>query len=356
MTETISILDELYRYNHWANWKVLELCDGLTDSQLDQPREIGFGTLRNTIFHILAAEEVWLERWSQIPPRPFPLDADGMSIQELGRRLDSVNERRAEWLESIGERGLRETCTYQDSRGTAYTNQIHELLIHVSNHGIHHRSQALSYLKSFGRTIRGGLDHLFFRFANPAISQTTEAVEAMKQFGLECGTGVSPAVGWDKSLIERYFAYGDWATDRLFELTRSLDETALHHDFRMGMGSIRKTLLHLFDAEYFWTKNWTTGKSDFSHLPPSTTAEELTLRWKEMRRERDQFLASQNEHSVSKILLASFGGPPFQVATTESMIQVCGHGTHHRAQLANMLRHSGQSVPGIDYVVWVREE
>jgi uncharacterized damage-inducible protein DinB len=37
------------------------------------------------------------------------------------------------------------------------------------------------------------------------------------------------------------------------------------------------------------------------------------------------------------------------------MIQLCGHGTHHRAQLINMLRHSQCSPPACDYIVWVRE-
>ena len=29
------------------------------------------------------------------------------------------------------------------------------------------------------------------------------------------------------------------------------------------------------------------------------------------------------------------------------------HGTHHRAQLINMLRHSGATAPALDYGAWV---
>jgi uncharacterized damage-inducible protein DinB len=356
MAETsITILDELYRYNHWANWKILELCQGLSDEQLDQPREMGFGSLRNTVFHILAAEEVWLERWTQVPPRPFPLDAQGMTIQKIAERLDRVNERRSEWLDAIGESGLSQSCQYQDSKGVPYTNPLRELLIHVANHGIHHRAQALSFLKSFGRTRRGGIDHLFFRLANPAIDQEPEAMEAMRQFGLECGTGESPSLAWDASLINRYFAYGDWANKKLFAIAQNLTDEQLDHDFNMGMGSIRKTLLHLYDAEKFWSTNWIEGKNRFENLPTATSVHQVCEWWNQVINSRNQFLQKQDETSATRVLLASFGGPEFAVAMIESMVQVCCHGTHHRAQLANMLRHSGHQVPAIDYVVWVRE-
>jgi len=354
--QPISILDEFYRYNHWANWKVLELCDGLRDTQLDEPKDLGFGTLRNTLFHILAAEEVWWERWNQIPPRPFPLDAGSLSVVEISRRLDDINTRRSDWLDEIGDSGLATLCSYQDSKGTAYSNPLKELLVHVANHGVHHRAQALRYLKGFGRTRRGGIDHLFFRFANPSISQPIESVAAMRQYGLECLTGVSPQIVWDKPLIERFFAYGDWATEKLMLLADQLSDSHLDHDFQMGPGSIRKTLLHLFDAENFWVSNWTTGESHFSFVPLTTSIDELKGSRVEMVQTRNRFVAEQDSHSVSRILKASFGGPEFLVPTIESMTQVCMHGTHHRAQLCNMLRHSGIKLPATDYVVWAREE
>ena len=39
------LFSSLYAYNQWANEKIVQLCAGLTDAQLDQPKEMGFGTL-----------------------------------------------------------------------------------------------------------------------------------------------------------------------------------------------------------------------------------------------------------------------------------------------------------------------
>src|SRR4051812_19364891 len=96
---TVTMIDDLYRYNDWANQRLLQLCEGITDAQLDQPREIGFGTLRATLFHILAAEEIWLERWQGQPWRPFPFDPQGTSVDEISRRLRAVSDNRRQLLD-----------------------------------------------------------------------------------------------------------------------------------------------------------------------------------------------------------------------------------------------------------------
>ena len=60
--DAITLIEDLYRYNDWANERVLDMCNELTHEQLDAPRALGLGSLRNTLFHILTAEEIWLER------------------------------------------------------------------------------------------------------------------------------------------------------------------------------------------------------------------------------------------------------------------------------------------------------
>ena len=73
------LFSSLYAYNEWANEKITQLCDGLTDAQLDQPKEMGMGTLRATLFHTLTADIVWMERWESTPcllyTSPSPRDA-----------------------------------------------------------------------------------------------------------------------------------------------------------------------------------------------------------------------------------------------------------------------------------------
>jgi uncharacterized damage-inducible protein DinB len=349
------IIDDLYRYNSWANARIVALCDGLTDSQLDEPREIGLGSLRNTVFHILTAEEIWLERWTAVPWRPFPTDAAGLSVPEMGQQLERVAAGRQALVDRERPDGWQRLCEYKDSKGNSYRDRLDGLLLHVANHGIYHRAQALHYLKHCGRTVPGGLDYLFFRFAKPCIAQEPATVEAMRQYGMEVATGSSPPVDWDGTVMRNYFAYGDWCNDLLLDRVAPLDAAALDRDFGMGLGSIRKTALHVADAERWWLKNLSTGPSQFEKASASMSIAELRDQWKQIRADRNRVLDSFDPESAQRVVTALFGAMSLRLPAIESLVQLCGHGTHHRAQLINMLRHSGVTAPASDYVVWQRQ-
>src|SRR5262245_21747057 len=141
------IIEDLFRYNSWANRRIVALCDGLTDLQLDERRDMGFGSLRNTVFHILVSEETGLERWTSAPWRPFPMEADGLPLCEIAQRLEQVFTERQVLVDRERPERWQRVCEYRDSKGNTYCGRIDDLLLHVANHGIHHRAQALNYLK-----------------------------------------------------------------------------------------------------------------------------------------------------------------------------------------------------------------
>jgi uncharacterized damage-inducible protein DinB len=350
-----TIIESLYAFSDWANRKLFQHCASLTDQQLDEPREIGFGSLRNTLFHNLAAEEVWLERWTNVPWRPFPMAADGLSLPDMMVRFEQVDQQRQQLIDLGRSNDWQSDHTYKDAKGNPYTNRLKDLLLHVANHSIHHRAQALQYLKQFGIQIPGGLDYLFYKLAYPSGKQEPATVAALRSHGLDVELGSSPAVDWDRQLVVDYFAYGDWAVDKLFPLVHLLEADQLDRDFRMGMGTIRKTWLHLFDAEAWWWNNWTIGPSPFHKLPNTTSLHEVQQKWHGLRKQRNEWIDSLDATSAQRVVVGKFGESMLHFPIIESMLQLCGHGTHHRAQLVNMLRHSELKPPAIDFVVKLRE-
>jgi uncharacterized damage-inducible protein DinB len=309
----ITILEDLYRHNRWANRRLVAMCEGLSDAQLDEQRQIGFGTLRNTLFHILTAEVIWLERWQNIAWRPFPYEAEGLSVAEISRQLEDVDRRRREFLASAAGNELAAICRYRDSKGNAYAYPLGELLLHVANHGVHHRAQALHYLKHLDRKVAAGLDYLFFRLAYPAMRQDRDVDEVIRGYGLEVATGESPPLIWSQTLVERYFEYGEWANAELMKLAAMLDTAAVDRDFQMGVGSIRKSLLHIAGAEFFWINNWTTGQINFEVYPPETTLAELAVLWPEVVARRKAFLAEQTAEATDRVQTVCFRGPPMRL-------------------------------------------
>jgi uncharacterized damage-inducible protein DinB len=58
----VSTICELFEYNRWANDRVMRGAAGLSDARLDQPFEMGPGSLRETLKHVYGAERIGHER------------------------------------------------------------------------------------------------------------------------------------------------------------------------------------------------------------------------------------------------------------------------------------------------------
>lgn len=160
-------------------------------------------------------------------------------------------------------------------------------------------------------------------------------------------------VEWDAEQVRRYFAYHDLANAQLLELTARLDDGALDHEFDLGPGSIRKTLAHLHSVEPWWLKNWTEANATFEPSNLQVSISDPQASWSRVTRQRNDFIAGLTSDEAQRIVTVAFGGPPIKFRIIQSLVQICAHGTHHRAQLIHMLRHSGLTAPVLDYSAWV---
>ncbi len=292
-----TMLDELYRYADWANAKVLDAAKSLTDADLDAPREIGFGSLRSILFHILAAEEIWLERWQLLPWRSFPKDPEGLSIEQIHERLRQISAKRRTFMDQGRANLWDQSITYRDSRGDEYTRNLRDLLLHVANHGIHHRAQALNILRKCERPLSSSIDFLFYKFAYPSTPQPAESLDKLKARGFEVATGVSSPMDWDAERINRYFAYHEWAMRKVLDLATQVNDEQLDLPRNMGPGTLRKTLSHLVDVEWYWTDILTTDNPAFPKQPADRPVATLLAQWQPICDRRNQFIASLDESS-----------------------------------------------------------
>jgi len=241
---------------------------------------------------------VWMERWESTPWREFPTNADGKSIAEIAAELGDVGTRRLGLIEKNQSDGWNATVNYQDSGKTPYSHQLHDLLLHVWIHGIHHRAQALNYLKQFDRTIPGGIDWIFHKIATGSTTQSPECVEAMTSHGMSVNESIGDDVQWRLRTMQRLFEYGDWAFAQVIDKAMSLDDAALDREFDMGPGSLRKNLLHMYDAELFWVTNWTKGPAPFPNTPATTPLAELKDLWMANAASRNDYLANVDQQEA----------------------------------------------------------
>jgi len=85
---------DLYRHKTWATLRLIEYCQGLEDDHLDATIPGTFGTIRETLRHLVNAEEgyfwtVTRERLSEpLPDGPVPLGELAERIRRLGPRWE----------------------------------------------------------------------------------------------------------------------------------------------------------------------------------------------------------------------------------------------------------------------------
>lgn len=348
-----STFADWFAYSRWINRRLLTLCEPLDAAALDRVEPIGPGSLRGTLAHVWGAEHLWLERWRGFTPTAIPTLPDN-SIGELRRRYEAVHADRTAFLAREIDT-IDRVVTYRNLAGQVGQHRLVDLLLHVFNHGVHHRAQIMQFLRLAGITVPGGIDYLFFRIAFPTVLMPSELIGTLKNYGLEVATHPVDDQPAEPNLVRRYTSYNDWAMQRVLGLAKTLAPADLDREFAMGIGSVRKNLLHLVDVENWWRGNWAGVKKPFAKLPVETSIEQIENDWNSVSRDRNAFLANADESTMSRVVEADFGAGAMNCRIGESAVQLCVHGTHHRAQAINMLRRIGLNVPGFDLVIWLRE-
>ena len=136
-------LADFFRYNLWANLRLLDVCAQLSDAQLDATAKGMFGSVRETLMHLFTAEEGYARHHHFTGPAPTPRLADLTAFpgfDELRRRA----ERSGEELIAVAEQGDLSRILSLD--GGTYEAPVITVLIQAVNHAIDHRSQIATLL------------------------------------------------------------------------------------------------------------------------------------------------------------------------------------------------------------------
>jgi uncharacterized damage-inducible protein DinB len=142
-------LSDFFRYNLWANMRMLDACSELSDEQLDATTDGVFGSIRETLIHLYRSEEGYARHFNFTGSAPTPPLREFTSFpgfDELRRRA----ERSGNELIAVAEQVDPDHILHLD--GGAYDASVMILLIQVINHGVDHRSQIATLMSGQGIT------------------------------------------------------------------------------------------------------------------------------------------------------------------------------------------------------------
>jgi uncharacterized damage-inducible protein DinB len=139
-------LTTLFRHNHWANLRLLERCAGLTDEQLDATLTGTFGSIRDTLQHIVNAERSYLSRISTGQPYRRPKDAPPLTIAEMTESARTTGSGLIEWAPRVQAGDTVQV----DWEGTPREVPKTIILTQAINHATEHRAQIMTILTQIG--------------------------------------------------------------------------------------------------------------------------------------------------------------------------------------------------------------
>jgi uncharacterized damage-inducible protein DinB len=135
-----------FEQSGWASERLLEVCEGLSDEQLDATGVGVYGSIREMLLHLLSSEQYYLERASGVVPEERVLLDEWPGFDVLKRAARANGAALAEASESLPAETVvagNETDTYVEMSATV-------LFVQAFNHSTEHRTQILTMLTALG--------------------------------------------------------------------------------------------------------------------------------------------------------------------------------------------------------------
>jgi uncharacterized damage-inducible protein DinB len=150
-------------YNRWANGRLYEAAGALSGEEWGRGVGAFFGSMMGTLNHLLAADRIWMRRFTGKGEAPARLDAVLFpAFDDLLPAREAEDRRIADYVGSLGEADLAGTFTYTPiTIPDPVTQRLSPALSHFFNHQTHHRGQAHAILSQLGKA-PPVLDLIFF--------------------------------------------------------------------------------------------------------------------------------------------------------------------------------------------------
>ncbi|KAI8899004.1 hypothetical protein BC833DRAFT_587394, partial [Globomyces pollinis-pini] len=166
---SISLIKRYARYNKWAYETLLNCMSSMSDTDYHGHVGLCFRSIHGTLNHLLLADRLWYSRltntsdpklapyWQHTEIYAKPNDSSIFwedYIKDRHQLKDSILSQAnllIEYVDTLPNSiDLDDSFSYSDSSGTKKSMPLGTVLLHVVNHGTHHRGQITAVCPRFG--------------------------------------------------------------------------------------------------------------------------------------------------------------------------------------------------------------
>jgi uncharacterized damage-inducible protein DinB len=152
MEITLDMLRAHLDYTDWASKRLVDAASRLSPAELTKDFGTADHSVLGTLVHVYAADRAWFGRIHGNSPARF-LDPDhDMHLAVLQNDWPALLARWREWGATLTESSIRDQIAYKFSSGESDVSPLWQIVLHVVNHGTHHRGQVSGFLRALGCT------------------------------------------------------------------------------------------------------------------------------------------------------------------------------------------------------------
>jgi uncharacterized damage-inducible protein DinB len=142
----VDTITDLFSHNLWANLCLLEQCVVLTSEQLATTMSGAYGSIRDTLEHIVTAEQNYFSRISTGQRLNRAEDAPPLTIAEMMESARTTGSGLVEWAPRVQP----DDTVPIDWDGTLRDVPKTVILTQVINHATEHRAQVTAMMTQLG--------------------------------------------------------------------------------------------------------------------------------------------------------------------------------------------------------------
>lgn len=143
------LLQQYAAYNVWANKRILETANLLSEEQVNKEIVSSFPSVYKTVLHLMEVENVWWERLKLAEYSTLNGWFTG-NFNELSKKLLALSQQWQEWINNADEANITHVFAYYNSKKEYFKQPVYEMLLHLFNHQTLHRGQLITMFRQLG--------------------------------------------------------------------------------------------------------------------------------------------------------------------------------------------------------------
>jgi uncharacterized damage-inducible protein DinB len=146
------MLEGIYEHSRFANARLLDQAEQLSDAALDEERPGMFGSIRTTLLHMMQAQRSWLRRFQELDPIPPWEPAEFPTVADMRRAWDDLDRQTLAYVSTVTDEALLEVIHIRSWVGWEMDAPRWQAMIHQAFHQHQHRGELALVLTTLGHS------------------------------------------------------------------------------------------------------------------------------------------------------------------------------------------------------------